>query len=171
MLKKAIDQSLHHLRPWMPWAMHEPEPLRAKTKRLQKFQSDYHAGIDYVLGVFNRAETELLGSTGLHTRLQGNALEIGYWVNSLHTGKGICTEIVAALTKLAFEVESLDRLEIRCDEKNTPSARIAQKCGYRLNEVKQDIFNSALRRTMIWEMKREDYLKNPLPLFIQTFTR
>ena len=34
LLKAAIDGSLEHLRPWMPWARHEPEALEAKVERL-----------------------------------------------------------------------------------------------------------------------------------------
>lgn len=28
LLKAVLDESLDHLRPWMPWAQNEPEPLR-----------------------------------------------------------------------------------------------------------------------------------------------
>ncbi len=27
LLKDALDSSLDHLRPWMPWALEEPRPL------------------------------------------------------------------------------------------------------------------------------------------------
>lgn len=36
MLKTAIDESLEHLRPWMPWAMGEPEELQAMIDRLRR---------------------------------------------------------------------------------------------------------------------------------------
>jgi hypothetical protein len=36
-LKRAIDSSLEHLRPWMPWAWDEPSPLEEIAARLACF--------------------------------------------------------------------------------------------------------------------------------------
>ncbi len=38
LLKDAIDSSLAHLRPWMPWAHDEPQPLEAKAELLRRFR-------------------------------------------------------------------------------------------------------------------------------------
>lgn len=38
LLKAAIDANLDHLRPWLPWAQHEPEDLQAKIERLRQFR-------------------------------------------------------------------------------------------------------------------------------------
>ena len=38
LLKAAIDESLDHLRPWMPWAVHEPESVKAKLGRMRKYR-------------------------------------------------------------------------------------------------------------------------------------
>src|ERR1019366_1825142 len=129
LLKKSIDESLEHLKPWMPWAWHEPESLEAKAERVKTFRDKFYAGEDYIFGVFNNAETMMLGSTGLHTRLEEGAREIGYWVHKDYLNKGIATEIVCALTKVAFEIELLNLLEIRCDSNNIASAKIPEKCG------------------------------------------
>ena len=41
LLKLAIDESLDHLRPWMPWAMHEPESVEAKIDRLRAYRGQF----------------------------------------------------------------------------------------------------------------------------------
>jgi len=55
---------------------------------LRKFRDQFDLGHDFPYGAFDRAETELVGSSGLHTRLGPGAREIGYWVHAAHTGKG-----------------------------------------------------------------------------------
>ncbi len=52
-----------------------------------------------VYGIFDSNETVVLGGSGLHTRIGPGALEIGYWVQADHIGKGYATEVCAALTR------------------------------------------------------------------------
>ena len=173
MLKKAIDESLPELRLWMPWAIAEPEPLENKEVRLSNIERQFVEGTDFMFGVFSLNETEVLASTGLHTRLEDNAREIGYWVHSHHARRGIATEIVQALMKVAFEVENLQRLEIRCDERNVASYRVAEKAGFTLKEVlpysMKDV-NGVLRNTMVWQLSQAYYKqKQQPPLTIAAF--
>ncbi|MHA1512241.1 MAG: GNAT family N-acetyltransferase, partial [Promethearchaeota archaeon] len=67
---------------------------------------------------------------GLHPRIGFNALEIGYWIHVDHIRKGYGTEITAALTRVAFEVEKVQRVEIHCDPNNIGSASIPKKLGF-----------------------------------------
>ena len=75
LLKASIDESLEHLRLWMPWAHDEPESLEKKTARLRKYRGQFDLGIDYTFGIFNEEEDTLIGSTGLHT-IAGQVPEI-----------------------------------------------------------------------------------------------
>ena len=52
MLKKSIDENLEDLKPWMPWAQNEPEPLEMKTERLKRFRDEFYEGKDFTFGVF-----------------------------------------------------------------------------------------------------------------------
>lgn len=53
LLKNAIDESLDHLRPWMPWAHNEPEKLADKIARLRKYRGQFDLGVDYVYGMID----------------------------------------------------------------------------------------------------------------------
>ena len=130
LLKDAIDTSLDHLRPWMPWAQHEPQTLDEKVDLLRGFRSRFDAGEDYVYGVFSADESEALGGSGLHTRVGDGAFEIGYWVRASAVGRGIATEVTAALTHVAFAVCNVDRVEIRIDPDNERSLPIPRRLGY-----------------------------------------
>jgi RimJ/RimL family protein N-acetyltransferase len=129
-LKEAIDSSLEHLRPWMPWAESEPQTLEAKTELLRGFRSGFDAGENFVYGIFSRDESEVLGGTGLHPRIDPGGLEIGYWVRASSTRKGIVTESTAALTRVGFEVCRADRIEIRIEPGNDASFGVPRKLGF-----------------------------------------
>jgi RimJ/RimL family protein N-acetyltransferase len=96
LLKAAIDASLDHLRPWMPWAHQEPTDIEAKVALLHRFRGDFDLGKDFVYGVFSRDEKQALGGTGLHLRLGEGAREIGYWIHQEHVGRGLATELATA---------------------------------------------------------------------------
>ena len=164
LLQKSIQESVEHLRPWLPWVKDEPEELKAKIERLRMFRGKFDLSENYIYGVFDPNETELVGGTGLHPRVGSNAFEIGYWININHINKGYATEISAALTKVAFEIENVNRVEIHIDPNNVRSAAIPKKLGY--------VFEAILRNrceniegkpvdSMIWSILREEYLKSP----------
>jgi RimJ/RimL family protein N-acetyltransferase len=169
MLQHAINASLEHLRPWMPWAREEPKGLESKVALIRLFRGQFDLGQDYVFGIFlkgasgvpgaasmTRASepTELIGSTGLHTRLGKDAREIGYWINARHIGQGYATEAVSALMKVGFEIEGLNRIEIHCAPANLRSQRVPEKLGYRLEAT---LKKEAAQEVMIWTMTRKDY--------------
>src|SRR6478672_103701 len=134
LMKDAVDSSLAHLRPWMPWAEAEPSPLEQKRQLLARFAEDFARGDDAVYGIFEPDERRVVGGTGLHPRLDGNAREIGYWVRADATGRGLAGESTAALTRVAFEVDGVDRMEIHCDPANVRSAAIPRRLGYELTD-------------------------------------
>ena len=131
LLKDAVDSSLEHLRPWMPWAHDEPQSLDEKVALLRLFRGNFDLGEDFVYGVFSADESEVLGGTGLHTRTGEGALEIGYWIRASNTGRGLGTTVAAALTKVGIERGGVERIEIRVDPANEVSCRIPRRLGFR----------------------------------------
>ena len=130
LLKEALDSSLEHLRPWMPWAANEPTSLAEKVELMRTFRGNFDLGNDFVYGIFDREESQVVGGTGLHTRRGDYAFEIGYWIRASRAGEGLATEATAALTRVGFELCEVDRIEIRCDPKNERSRAIPRKLGY-----------------------------------------
>lgn len=130
LLKEAIDSSLDHLRPWMPWAESEPQTLEQKIELLRGFRSMFDAGENFVYGIFARDESELLGGTGLHPRLDPGGLEIGYWIRASATRRGFVTESTAAVTRAGFEICGADRVEIRVEPRNEASQGVPRKLGF-----------------------------------------
>lgn len=160
LLVNAINESLEHLREWMPWAHHEPESIEEKAARLRRFRGEFDLDQDYLYEIFSQDESKILGSSGLHTRLGPNALEIGYWIHADYINQGLATEVAAALTKVAFEINQVERVEIHCDPTNIRSARIPEKLGFVLEATLRQRVKSPQgepRDAMIWSMLAEEY--------------
>jgi RimJ/RimL family protein N-acetyltransferase len=164
LLKAAVDASLEHLRPWMPWAAQEPQELQQKIDLLRAFRGKFDLGQDFVFGIFDRAETQVLGGCGLHPRLGEGALEIGYWIHQGHINQGLATEVAAALTKVAFEIEQVNRVEIHCAPDNLRSAAVPKKLGF-VHEatLRQRIAvgDGQRRDMMIWAFFADQYPSSP----------
>ena len=164
LLQRSVQESVEHLQPWLPWVKDEPEELKVKIERLRMFRAKFDLSENYFYGVFDPEETELIGGTGLHPRVGSNAFEIGYWVNVNHVNKGYATEFSAALTKIAFEIENVNRVEIHCDPDNIRSGAIPKKLGYVYEATlrgRTETIEGRQSDSMIWSILREEYLKSP----------
>ena len=157
-LKEALDPSVEHLRPWLPWAHEEPKPLAEKAELLRTFRGMFDLDQDYIYGILERDESRVLGGTGLHTRLTDDAREIGYWIRRDAEGHGYITETVSALTRVGFELGGLSRIEIRCNPDNHRSAAVPRRLGYRHVDTVDDTDGEP---TMIWALDVAGYAGSP----------
>lgn len=159
-LDAAIKGTVDSLLPWLPWAAYEPLSVRARVALLRKFRSEFDRDEDYVYGIFDPAERQVIGSTGLHTRIGPLGYEIGYWINAAHQNRGYATEAANALIRTGFELTDIDRIEIRCDEKNTKSLRVIEKLGVRHEctlRRRQIDADGAFQDLMLFVIFREDF--------------
>jgi RimJ/RimL family protein N-acetyltransferase len=161
LLKEALDSSLDHLQPFMDWAHNEPEPVEAKVERLRSFRALFDTGETFVMGIFDRAEEQVLGGSGLHARIGPGGLEIGYWIRASATRQGFITESTAALTRVGFEVCDADRIEIRIEPRNQASLGVPRKLGFveeaTLRRRLPGRQGGPLRDVTIFTMFREDF--------------
>ena len=138
-LHDAITKSVEHLRPWMPWIAGEPLTLHERERLITDvFEAGWNDGSDYVYGIFNAGT--LVGGCGLHRRIGGRGLEVGYWVAAAHTRRGFATGAARALTEAAFGLSEIDHVEIHHDKANVHSGAIPAKLGYTfVREVTDEI--------------------------------
>ncbi|MFL5953590.1 MAG: GNAT family N-acetyltransferase [Gaiellaceae bacterium] len=168
-LKDAVDRSREHLWPWMPWTPAEPEPLDDVVERLRSFRAQFDADENWIMGIWSRDESRLLGGTGLHPRGGEGSLEIGYWVAVDAIGQGIATEVTAVLTRVGFELIGLDRVDVQVEPPNERSAKVARKLAF--------TYEGTLRRrlprregepradSMVFTMLREELGASPCMSF------
>ena len=166
MIQEAAAASKEHLLPFMPWAADEPQPVEQKVELMRRFRGLFDRGEDYVYGIFNKDESRALGGTGLHTRPKDNALEIGYWLHKDFINQGLITESTAALTKVAFELYHVERMEIHCSIQNLASAAVPRKLGYIHEATRRRLGFAHGDKTdqMIWTLFADEYPSTPCAL-------
>ena len=55
---------------------------------------------------------------------------IGYWLCAYYTGSGVMTKVVQKLLEYGFVEASLNKIEIRCADKNYKSRAIPERLGF-----------------------------------------
>jgi RimJ/RimL family protein N-acetyltransferase len=96
----------------MPWAA---DYSRASAEEyLAGSVRDWDEGTAYNYAIVTG--DALVGSIGLMTRCGPGGLEIGYWVRSAYTGRGLATAATAAVVGQAFGLPGVDWVEIVHDE-------------------------------------------------------
>jgi RimJ/RimL family protein N-acetyltransferase len=150
---EAINASLDELRPWMPWAA-EPATVDQQAVRLAIVAEGFAVGGDAGYTIFS--DGEVAGIVGVHDRLgDATAREIGYWLRTSATGRGVMTRAVRAVVEVLAGA-GIERAVIHCDEANARSAAVAARAGFTLVEVIDDPTRDApasTDRTMIWERR------------------
>lgn len=158
----AIDESRGTLEPWMPWVHNHKGPddgrdfcARAASSWLTRTSLD--------LGIFDARDGRYLGGTG-YPRLDWaiRSFEIGYWIRSSAEGHGYVREAVQALTRLAFEELGANRVEIRCDARNTRSSNVAERLDFvREARLRNESLDPAgrLRDSLVFALIPEDYAR------------
>ena len=170
-LNAAVCESLPELRRWLPWAQRAPslDESEAGVRRGRArwiLRDDlwlllFLKNLDGVIESGKESEKEsekesgkesgkegiLVGASGIH-RMDWTVrrFEIGYWLRTSLYGQGYMTEAVHAIAGFAFDILHARRVEIRADELNYRSWRVAERCGFELegtlrNEVVDEVGN------------------------------
>jgi RimJ/RimL family protein N-acetyltransferase len=154
-LLATINDSLEHLRPWMPWAQ-APNTQAGVAGFVASAENGWRKRTDFNYGIWTGNEQELIGGCGLQARIGVGGLEIGYWVAQKHTRRGYATEAARALTHAALKMPTITRVEIHCDEANVHSAAVARTLGYRLDRIQDDEVQTPaeIGREMVWVLSK-----------------
>lgn len=70
----------------------------------------------------------IFGAGGIKRNSQ--KVEIGYWLAEEFQGKGLMTRAGRKMLAHLFETEDLNRIEVRCDVRNTRSRALAERLGF-----------------------------------------
>jgi RimJ/RimL family protein N-acetyltransferase len=95
-------------------------------------QAAYADGSGMRLGIALRETGELIGNASLHRFVDtSRRCELGYALARAHWGYGYVSEALRALLDFGFTALDLNRVEADIDPRNTASARVLEKLGFR----------------------------------------
>jgi RimJ/RimL family protein N-acetyltransferase len=133
-LNAAHCESIDELKGWMPWAQKAPTQEESESY-CRRMVSSWALRQDLPMLIFERMnngeEGEVLGATGLHRiNWEVRSFEIGYWRRTGRGGRGVITESIRGLAGMAFTALQARRVEVRMDENNRGSRRVAERAGF-----------------------------------------
>jgi len=123
----SIDKCREIFLPWLGWVKYTKEP-KDTLSFLQTVDSDWNENKQFVYAIF--WDNIFIGVISiLNIAWQHKRAEIGYWLDTDYTGKGLMSEAVSLIEKELF-ANDFNRLVIHTDVLNVKSANIPQRLGY-----------------------------------------
>lgn len=127
-LFQVIEESLEHLRPFMPWVAEHS--LERTTEFLAQRGDKWESGDEYTYAIVLNGT--IVGACGLFRRddTAPDGREIGYWLHPAATGRGLVTRTAAALVGQAFRFPDVNFVEIVHDSANVASGAVPARLGF-----------------------------------------
>lgn len=127
-LFELTDSCRPYLKEWLPWvdgskSIEDTKSFIEMTKKQFASNNGFQAGIWY--------KGNLAGVVGYHSmNWASRSTSLGYWLGEGYQGNGVMTKACKAFVDHAFRRLNLNRIEIRCAEKNIKSRAIPERLGF-----------------------------------------
>lgn len=137
-VNQAIKDSMNQLKTWLPFAQTTPTveetEINLREAYIKFLKRD---GFRYL--IFNNSSKDFIGVVSFEdVNWDVPKCQIGYWINTKHSGNGYMLEAVKSVTEIGFNLMKFRRIEIRCESTNLKSRSIPEKLGFRLEGTLKD---------------------------------
>jgi RimJ/RimL family protein N-acetyltransferase len=124
----AVRESMDELHRWMSWC-HMDYSAEDTSRWISAQPEARKAGLAFEFLVMG-PENRLLGCCGVNQiNKAARIANLGYWVRSSETGRGVATQAAKDAATWAFANTDLERLEIVAAVGNAASQAVAAKAG------------------------------------------
>jgi RimJ/RimL family protein N-acetyltransferase len=158
-LNAAVLEADEEMMQWMPWARDKPT-IDDSEAFVRGLHGKFILRTSLQFHMWERdGERELrwVGAIGI-PRMDWTVprFEIGYWRRAGCGQRGLMTEAVIAVNRMAFDQLAAQRVELRIDEHNRASWRVAERAGFTLegtlrNDTRR---NDSVRTTRVYARVR-----------------
>ncbi len=126
---EAVCESIPEVSAWMGWC-HPGYTIEETTAFIMSREEAWKNDTDYGFGVFDVGTKKFLGGVGLNfiNRVH-HCANLGYWVRSSCTGRGVASSAARLAARYGLEHLGFQRIEILAAIGNLPSQRAAEKAG------------------------------------------
>ncbi|MFJ7906559.1 GNAT family N-acetyltransferase [Kitasatospora sp. NPDC096204] len=154
----VIEESLEHLRPWMPWVA---EHSRAKTAEFLAGRAElWEIGREFTYAIVR--DGAIVGTCSLFRRddTPAEAREIGYWLHPAATGRGLVTRAARALAVEAFRLPGVECVEIVHDPANRASGAVPARLGFTEHRRRpaEALAPGETGEELVWRLTRDQAL-------------
>ena len=158
-LYQAVRESLPELLPWMPWA-YADYSIKDSRKWIESCARTWAKGKEYNFAIIYAKDGRLLGGCGLNqVRRRARFANLGYWVRSRCTRKGVATAAAKLLAHFAFDELKLNWLEIGAASGNSASQRVAEKLGAIRagTQIAEMVFRDKVYDRVMFSLTRKEF--------------
>ena len=114
---------------WLPW-LHPDYSMPESLEWVVDSRKQWDQGREYSFAIVDPLTGQFLGGVGLNLISNTHRMaNLGYWVRSSCTGRGVATAATQLIARFGFGVLTLQRLEILTEVDNLASQRVAEKAG------------------------------------------
>lgn len=131
---EATMESVAEISMWEDWC--HPKYQRSDTAAWVEAQAEVWGKGTHTFLIEDLATGAVLGSTGINrVDPRHHNANLGYWVRTSWTGRGVATRASFLAARFAFEDLDLIRVGITAAVENTASRRVAERIGARFEGV------------------------------------
>ncbi len=130
-LYTAVRDSQAELAEYLPWATKTFTRAGAAGFVRESMRS-WREGkaYDFTIRLQEKPDRHVGNISIWHVSRSSRSGEIGYWIRTENTGRGIATEATYAALRIGFEELSMHRMVLRVGVGNKASERVATKLGF-----------------------------------------
>lgn len=156
---EAVRESIAEVSPWLPWC-HAGYSVEETTAFVMAREEAWQNDEAYAFGVFDAVTGNYLGGVGLNfiNRIHQCA-NLGYWVRTSATGRGVAPRATRLAARFALERLGFQRIEILAAVGNHASQRAAEKAGATREGVlrKRLLINGQPLDAILYSLVAEDF--------------
>lgn len=131
-LLEAVRESVDELSPWLPWC-HADITRRELAAFVDASRAGWKDQSQYQFLISDAHNATVLGGISLAHLVKSNRLaNMGYWIRTSATRRGIASEAARTVAAFGFNQLGLSRIEIAVIPANLASRKVAEKAGAHL---------------------------------------
>lgn len=156
---EAVRESVAEVSPWLPWC-HEGYTVEETASFVMAREAAWKNDEAYGFGVFDSADGTYLGGVGLNfVNRVHQCANLGYWVRSSRTGRGVASAATRLAARFALEHLGFQRVEILAAVGNHASQRVAEKAGAAREGTlrKRLLVNGQPQDAVLYSLVAEDF--------------
>ncbi len=131
----AVQESIAEISPWLPWC-HKAFSKSELASFIETSRDGWADRTQYQFAIFDATTNLALGGIGLNHIAKPNRLaNMGYWVRTSATRRGVASEAAKLVAAYGFRDLGLTRIEIAAIPENSASCRVAERAGAKFEAV------------------------------------
>jgi RimJ/RimL family protein N-acetyltransferase len=128
-LYEAARESVAEVGAWLSWC-HPDYRLEEARGWVEHCARAWQQGTEYEFATTRKSDGRFLGGCGLnHIDRVNRVANLGYWVRTSQTRRGVATAAALLLMQFGFGELKLNRIEVIAATGNVASQRVAEKIG------------------------------------------